>query len=315
LQHQHSSRNQGGSQATVWIGEQGVQWARRSLVGVTLGAALCATPPSAKAAPATLTLYPSTDIYRRGNVHLDSDIVTGSFRNTTFASAGLNYGLGPDRDGLFGRSDIGIEYLPAPLTGVSPRNRLAFNVKTQIYNKVDTTGPTVTRLVMGLRAFGSRGNPGTGNSTAPKDVLYLVGSRTFGFGRIHVGLAHSLATRAFLATPAGNAARTYLQLGYDKQIARNFRFAVDFYSGKSSLSALAPSIVWYVDNKASFQLGYFRYNDASVQPRDQIYGAFNYDFGADPYDSPLSAIDNAPADGPPPAATAPVTAPTTVPAP
>lgn len=237
----------------------------------------------ASAAPASLTIYPSTDIYPKGNWHLDSDIVSGSnFRNTTFASAGINYGIGPERNGLFGRSDIGLEYLPAPLSGVSGSNRLVLNAKTQLFNRLvmSARGPMSTRLVFGLRGFGNKGNPATGNSTAPKDVIYLLGSHLTPFGRVHVGVAHSFAEKAFLTTPAGNAARTYLQLGYDVPISKQARFAVDYYTGKSTISALAPSIIYEVDDRAAFQLGYIRYNDSSINPRNQIYGALDYDFGS-----------------------------------
>lgn len=261
------------------------------VISMTLASLLVAGAPRlASASPATVTIYPSTDIYRKGDFHLDSDIVTGKFRNTTFASAGLNYGLGPDTDKPFGRNDIGVEYLPAPLSGVSAGNRIVFNAKTQLYSQVAKPGNMGLRLVLGLRGVGRRGDPLAGNSTAPKDVAYLVASREFAFGRVHIGVARSFATRAFLLTPAGNAARTYLELGYEKQLGPHFRFAADYYSGKSSISAFAPSLIWYVDNKASFQLGYIRYNDGSVSPRDQIYGGFNYDFGADPYNSPRSAV-------------------------
>ena len=238
--------------------------------------------PRAQAAPANLTIYPSTDIYPKGDWHLDSDIVSGSnFRDTTFASAGINYGLGPDRNGLLGRSDIGLEYLPAPLSGVSGSNRLAFNFKTQLYNRMALTarGPMSTRLVFGLRGFGPKGNPGIGNSTAPKDIIYLLGSHVLPIGRVHLGVAHSYAQRAFLQTPAGNAARTYAQLGYDVPISKQARLALDYYTGKSAISALAPSIRYELDNRGSFQVGLIRYNDCSIKPRHQIYGAFDYDFG------------------------------------
>lgn len=232
------------------------------------------------AAPATLTLYPSTDIYDRGRFHLDSDLVSRNARQTTFASAGLNYGLGSGRDGLFGRTDVGIEYLPAPLNGVSAGRRVIFNAKTQLYNH--TRGAMTMRLVMGVRGLGRRGGIASGNTVGPKNVAYLVGSRTFGFGRLHLGVAHSFADRAFLLTPAGNADRTYLQLGYDRALGSKFRFSADYYTGKSSISALAPGITYYVDDKANFQVGLIRYNDSSIAPRTQVIGSFNYDFGGEP---------------------------------
>ncbi len=256
-----------------------------------------------QASPANLTIYPSTDIYPKGNWHLDSDIVSGSnFRDTTFASAGINYGLGPDRNGLFGRTDIGIEYLPAPLSGVSGSNRLVLNAKTQLFNRMYQTarGPMSTRLVFGLRGFGNKGNPGIGNSTAPKDVIYLLGSHVLPIGRVHLGVAHSFAERAFLLTPAGNAARTYVELGYDVPISKQARIAVDYYTGKSTISALAPSIRYALDNRGSFQLGLIRYNDSSLKPRHQIYGAFDYDFGRGaPSDAGRGATLPAPPVAPP----------------
>lgn len=235
----------------------------------------------ADATPSGLTFYPSTDIYGKGTFHFDADTYfSTSLNNATATSLGLSYGAGPDTNGTLGRSEFGFDYVTSNTSRISFSNRLLFNAKTQLYNN-DASQTRVVAGFWGVGNAGSRSDIEGGRSVFPGNVGYLLASKNFEFGRIHAGVAHSFASDRVLS-PSGNSDpdKTYLQLGYDKVFANNkLQFTVDYYSGKSALSAIAPGIIYYLNDKAGIQLGYVRYNDSSISPRNQIYFGFDYNFG------------------------------------
>lgn len=191
---------------------------------------------------------------------------------------------------MFGRSEFGFDYVLG-LGGVTPNSlgistgkRLLFNAKTQLFNS-DKSG---TRVVAGVWGLGNK-------SIFAPNVGYVTGSKTLGFGRVHLGLARSLAKSATVATPDGNSDRTNLQLGYDRYITPKLQFAADYYSGKSGYSGFQPTLYYYVNDKADFGLGYFRLNDKSVTPtRNQVYVCFDYNFGGPPSAASAPVPETAP---------------------
>ncbi|MDF2439180.1 MAG: hypothetical protein JWN98_164 [Abditibacteriota bacterium] len=250
---------------------------------LTTGAAVLATgtvghlsTSKASATPSTLGFYPSTDIYGRGVFHYDADSYGRATRADAAVTTGLTYGIGPDRDGIFGRSEVGLDYTLS-LGGVAPssfgvegQKRLTGNIKTQLFNN----DASATRVVAGIWGIGDA------EIFAP-NVAYVTGSRSFQFGRVHLGLARSLSDRSVVATPSGNSDRTNLHLGYDRYFANNkLQFAVDYYSGKSGYSGIQPTLYYYINDKANFGLGLMRFNDSTVAPaRNQVYLCFDYNFG------------------------------------
>lgn len=256
-------------------------------------AAFCVTPQSAQATPAALSFYPATDIYGKGNFHFDSDQFFGSGSRTTASAIGLEYGAGPDRDGVFGRTEFGLDYVTGGSgfsNTISGGKRLLFNAKTQLYNN----DASATRIVAGFWGAGSRGNLVTGDTVFPPDIGYLLASKNFTFGRIHAGVAHSFAKKAVITTPGGGDDRTYLQLGYDRVLNKKFQVTADFYSGKSAASLFSPGVIYYLNEKSDFQLGYLRYNDQSINPRNQVYLGFDYNFGGAPSAAPPAATPTSP---------------------
>jgi hypothetical protein len=219
----------------------------------------------AAATPSGLTFYPSTDIYGKGVFHFDADtFFDQDIRNgSAVSSIGLQYGAGPDNDGAFGRTEFGFDVATNPFGGVNFGDRLAFNAKTQLYNNDDAQ----TRVVAGIWGLGSK------KLFAP-NVIYLTGSKNFEFGRIHLGVANSLASKGTI----GTSNRTFLTAGYDKVFANNkLQFTVDYYSGKSTISAIAPGIIYYLNDRSDFQLGFVKFNNSAF--RDNIYLGFDYNFG------------------------------------
>lgn len=231
------------------------------VAGLALAAAITVAPKPASATPSTLGFYPSTDIYGKGAFHYDADAYTKSnLKDSVFISSGLTYGIGPETDAAFGRTEIGFDYNLTSGGDLSIGKRLIGNVKTQLFN--DTKAQT--RVVAGLW--------GLGNKKTNPNYIYLLGSKNFDFGRVHLGVAH--ATNKDIITNG----RTSLQLGYDKYITPKLQFAVDYYSGKGAASGVQPTLYYYINEKANFGLGYFRLNDGDLSPQNQLYICFDYNF-------------------------------------
>ncbi len=234
---------------------------------------------SAFATPATLGYYPSTDIYGKGIWHLDVDSYGRGANADASISTGLTYGFGKGSDSAFGRNEIGADYLLS-LGGATPRDlnsgerlssskRVLGNFKTQLYSNDRKN----VRVVAGGWLLGSK-------DIYAANVGYVLGSKTFKFGRIHVGLAHSFSKKETIATLDGDSDRTYLQLGYDRYLTKKIQFAVDYYSGKSAISGVQSTLYYYLNDKASLGIGYFRLNDKDISPtRNQVYLSFDYNLG------------------------------------
>lgn len=249
----------------------------RLVAATTLAAgSLWGATQSAHATPSTLGFYPSVDIYGRNNVHYDADSYSRNLTNNFNVTSGLTFGLGPEKDGLFGRTEAGFDYsfnnspsgrvvgteVEISSNNISFKNRIGFNAKTQLYNN-DAKG---TRLVAGTWGLGTRdgGFP---------NYVYLLGAKTFGnFGRVHVGVAQ--ATRGSIV----GRDKTSLQLGYDRYITPQLQFVADFYSGKGALSGVQPTLYYFPNDRFDFGLGYFRANDRNSAVPNQIYLCLDYNF-------------------------------------
>lgn len=252
---------------------------------LAIAGALCGAK-SAHATPAGLTFFPSTDIYGAGNYHFDADTFVDSGSSNTGAqvnSIGLTYGFGKEDDSAFGRNEIGFDYV-SNYFGISANTgeRLLLNAKTQLFNNEDT------RVVAGIWGVGNK------KLYAP-DVAYITGSKNFSFGRVHLGVARSLQKEEIVGKD-----RTNLTVGYDKVFAGGkLQFTVDYYSGKNTYSALAPGLIYYINDKAAVQVGYIKPNDETLfGAKSQVYLGFDYNFGG-------SRTEAAPAPAPETSTSAP----------
>ena len=213
------------------------------LAGLALGHA---TP--AQATPSLLGFYPSSDVYGNGISHLNVTTYGAAFKTNIANSVGLSYGLG-EREGLFGRSEFGFDYLTnGSNLGLSSGQSVFGNAKTQLYNDPDSG---VRLVACGWLLGDSRANP---------NIVYLLGAKAFNFGRVHVGYTRALSKGVY-----GQA--NYLQLGYDRAISKRVLFAADFYSGSSAISGVQPSVYYAVNDKASFGIGIFRANSSKFAAR------------------------------------------------
>jgi hypothetical protein len=246
-----------------------------SLLTVTAACLTLTLAPMVQATPNILGFYPSTDIYAKGNLHLDVDTFGRGLTGDAMITSGLSYGTGPDHDGLFGRSEVGFDYVLSMMDAkpmASSRQRVLLNAKTQLYNN-PASG---VRLVTGVWSLGNRAVGGA-------DVGYVLASKAFQRGRLHLGVAHAFSSPAMMRAmddSMGKMDRTYLQLGADTMITPRLQLAADFYSGKSPLSAFQPTLNYMINDRAGIMLGYVRFNDKSIMPsRHQLYAAFDYNFG------------------------------------
>ena len=222
----------------------------------------------AAATPATLGFYPSTDIYGDKVIHFDVDRYnTNDFSGVGAAdTSGLTYGIG-DTNKVFGRTEVGYDYFSN--SGVNFGKSLFFNGKTQLYDNAKGV-----RVVGGLWLAGDTNNPLVSNTG------YLLASKTFGFGRIHVGVAHAFSSKN-IKGPNGDGDSTFLHLAYDRALTPKFTFVADYYSGRSTISGVQPTLYYNFNDKADFGIGYFFGN----APRNfgnnnnQLYLCFDYNFG------------------------------------
>lgn len=251
------------------------------VMGAVVGAAVltAATARPVQATPATLGFYPATDIYGPGTFHLDVDSYGRGLRGDVLTSTGITYGIG-DGDGALGRSEIGFDYAlsagggqPLGFGGqrLSGTQRLLFNGKTQLFNNSDSA----TRVVAGVWGVGSK-------QFAAPNVAYLSGSKTFGFGRVHLGVAQNFAGKVGgtrVTNLGGDDTKFSVSAGYDRYITPKLQFAVDYYSGKNSYAGVQPTLYYYINDKANFGLGLFRLNSSNAAIRNQVYACFDYNFG------------------------------------
>jgi hypothetical protein len=256
-----------------------------SIAWLFAAVALVVAPAQARADGNSLIGYPQTNILAKKAFHVDWDTVGVRAGTNVFSAIGITYGLGSglrgrngdgsDKNGILGRSEIGIDYLltagPNVATFVPTNERFYLNFKTQLYQDDSTK----TRVVAGVYNLGA-------NSLATARELYLLVSEDRPWGKIQVGVTHAFGKEEGLKTPAGNADRTYFQLSYNRHIWQRLFGAFAGYSGKSTQSRQSVALAYYVDNsyKGSFAIGYLFYNDKSVRPsRNQVYFGFDYGFG------------------------------------
>lgn len=203
----------------------GLRRASLALTGLALiGGALLGGAKPVQASGSGLSFYPSTDIYPKGNLHFDADHFTSTNgKNNTGTFLGLEYGAGPEKDGIFGRTEFGLDYA-ASANGLNHGDRLFFNAKTQLFNNTDSG----VRATLGVYGVGAK-------DAGASNWVNLLASKSFSFGRLTVGGAY--ATRDDFVNN-----RTVLQLGYDKALNDKFIFAFDYQSGKDQFIAPVSSI-------------------------------------------------------------------------
>lgn len=233
---------------------------RRLTAVLVPGALLCAlAAPAAHATDSGLGFYPTADIYPSGNYHFDVDTFGSGLKTNLTNSVGLEYGFGKDKDGLFGRNEVGFDYATSGYTSDSAAKRLSLNFKTQLYNNDAKT----ERVAIGFSGLGDRSSFSSANAR-------ILAYKGFSFGRIHVGAFRDIKRTSGGSNTGG------LQLGFDRSIGKHIIVGGDYRSGPSGF--LVPCIIYNVNDRSDFELAVGRANNTGVSPRYQTYLAFDYNF-------------------------------------
>ncbi len=227
------------------------------LVAGALIGALAA--PAAHATDSGLGFYPTADIYPSGNYHFDADSFGSGIKTNLTNSVGLEYGFGGDRDGLFGRNEVGFDYGVSNFLDDRPGDRVSLNFKTQLYNNTAKT----ERISLG---FGGLGSSNTFSSTN----IRLLGYKGFSFGRVHAGVYKDIKRKSGGSDTGG------IQLGFDRSVGKHIIVGGDYRSGPSGF--LAPCIIYNFNDKADVELCLGIANNSNVSPRNQTYIGFDYNF-------------------------------------
>jgi hypothetical protein len=228
----------------LWSGICGVL----GLVGVQ-------TPALAR--PSGTALAPSTDILPGGTARVDvftsrAEEIDLDLGDDVFT--GVEFGAGPDRDGLFGRTEVGFDYLfkgKGYENSLSDNERFAFDFKTQLFGN----DPKGTRLVAGAWQVGR-----SSTNVPQAQVGYLSGSKVWSWGRLGLGVHHAFGD-AFAASVAP-ARRTALHASYEQLVSKKFHIIVEHMTGEA-LGGTALTAYYYFNYDFSLQVGALRGNGAS----------------------------------------------------
>jgi hypothetical protein len=235
--------------------------------------------------------------------HLEDIYMGTGVQTNGHTAVGLTYGIGPDKSTLFGRNEIGFDYVlsAGPYSGVSipagvspegnggvlpglfstatltPAQRTFFGAKTQLYEDPKSQ----TRVTLGGYLWG----PHEANAG---DLGFLAISRqTKKYGYFHVGIVHSFAGTEAIKTRAGHSDHTFGQLDYAYMLKPRLVGGFNCYTGKSTQSAIFPAIIYFItdDYNSSVTLGDFHFWDKTVRPTaDQTYVQFDYYFNGPSHD-------------------------------
>ncbi len=245
-----------------------MKFLKAAVAGAALVAGMAVSRP-ASATPSGLINLPSTDLYEKGTIHLDVDYIRflkdSGLNADDNLSAGLTYGVGPDTDKPFGRTEIGFDYninrLAGTRSGVG--NNIFFNVKTQLYNNDE----------QGLRS--TIGIYNVGKKTTSGRFAYINASKNFGREAGRLTLGYIRQTNNSLAAVDKNT----FQIGYDKLINDKVQLIGEYGTGKGPLGAISGSVIYYLNDRSNIQLAYSHLNNSGFPQRNFIYLGYDINFG------------------------------------
>lgn len=186
----------------------------------------------AHATPSTLIWIPSTDI-QVDSTHLGIDAFrTSGNADDPATDIGLTFGNG--------RYEWGIDYFE----GID--DPIYLNAKALLKDET----PTSPRLVAGVYAYGT-------NDATAYNIWYLLGSKTFDFGRLTAG--YGIGRKEALGED-----NAMIMLGFDRAIGDKWWAAVDYQGGESGFGALSAGVACTISPTTSVLLGYDWFNDDSL---------------------------------------------------
>ena len=185
-------------------------------------------PHPASATPSTLIWIPSGDVQPSGTVHAGIDDYFGRHGGHVPADFGITFGVR--------RAEIGVDVL-------SGADDVFLNAKLLV-------APETRRRPQ--IAFGAYGLALT--SAAPDyNMLYLIGAKTFPWGRVHLGLLRG--SRAALGPD-----NVMLLAGVERQLSDKWWAAIDYQSGDSAFGAFSFGVAYTLRPGLSVLVGWDWYN-------------------------------------------------------
>ena len=214
--------------------------AQRAVLQALLAIACTAV---AHATPSTLVWIPSTDIQADKTWHLGVDNYFSPGNGSLPTDYGLTYGL------LKGTAEVGVDYFG----GV--QYPWSLNAK---YLLTPEKGETPA-IAVGYY------NAGVKKGITDANMLYAVGSKTFGPARLTLGVCHG--KKATLGE-----GETMLLAGLDGYLDRKKKWwwGVDYQSGDSVFGALNAGIAYSFADNVSVIFGYDMYNNRTLNPHNTL---------------------------------------------
>jgi hypothetical protein len=206
----------------------------------------------ALATPSTLIWIPSTDIQTNGTWHLGVDNYFAATAGTRSATdVGFEYGF------LRGRAEAGIDYLGGQ------DDPLFLNIKYLL----TAEKPKVPAVAVGFYNGGTRGG------VTDDNMLFALGSKTFGPARLTLGYCHG--NRSTLGQ-----GQDMLLAGVDGYLTHDKKWwgAVDYQGGNSAFGALNFGVSYSFTEKISLILGYDVYNNRTLNPDNTLTTQLDVNF-------------------------------------
>jgi hypothetical protein len=206
----------------------------------------------ALATPSTLVWIPSTDIQTNNTWHLGVDNYFSPTAGTRSATD-----IGPEYGFWNGRAEAGFDYLGGQ------DDPLFFNLKFLLTPEQKS----VPAVAVGIY------NVGTKSGVTDDDMLFVVGSKTFGAARLTLGYSHG--NRSTLGQ-----GENMLLAGIDGYLTKDKKWwgAVDYQNGQSAFGALSFGVAYYFTPKISLILGYDIYDNQTLNPDSTITTQLDVNF-------------------------------------
>ena len=187
------------------------------------------------ATPSTLVWIPSTDIQAPDSMHFGVDYYAPTDDDLDATTVtGLTIGSG--------KFEFGIDHLSIDGGYEDP---IRLNAKALL---MDENG-SAPRVVLGVYDLGG---------DAASNQVYLLGSKTFDFGRLTLG--YSIGKKSALEVD-----ENMILAGIDKQLSEKWWGAIDYQSGDSAFGALSAGVAYAFNGSTSLLVGYDWYNCADIE--------------------------------------------------
>jgi hypothetical protein len=212
-------------------------------VGVFLGSCI-----PALATPSTIIFIPSTDVQAPKTTHfgIDSYFTFNNSEGTTnIVDTGLTWG--------FKKFEIGVDHIGGQ------DDPFLVNAKFQITPEKGK----MPAIAIGGYNFGGNKNALAGN------LAYLLGSKTFKFGRLQLGYQHADKDRV-------GTDQDMVLASWDRQFNKKWWGAVDYASGDSAFGALSAGFAYSFAENTSVIFGYDFYNNSAFTDTITIQVDINF---------------------------------------